>query len=172
MMLMHPVTKYILLFFIYSLIGVIVEIVFGLIVDQRINGVIYGFLLLPIMPIYGFGAAFVLFMRRYLRNPVTLFIGSVLVMTFFEFISHWLFQMLLGIQFWDYSNKPFNIEGRVSLDSSIGFGVAAVLLVYVIHPWILRLLSKISKRLSIVLAILASIILLVETVSSVVKRLL
>jgi uncharacterized membrane protein len=172
MMLMHPVVKYILLFFIYSLIGVIIEIVFGLIVDQRINGVIYGFLLLPIMPIYAFGAAFVLFLRRYLRNPVTLFFGSILVITFFEFVSHWLFQTLLGIQFWDYSNKPFNIEGRVSLDSSIGFGVAAVLLVYVIHPWLLRLLSKISKRLSVVLAILASIILLVETVSSVVKRLL
>jgi uncharacterized membrane protein len=171
MMLMHRVTKYILLFFIYSLIGVIIEIVFGLIVDQRINAVIYGFLLLPIMPIYAFGAAFVLFLRRYLRNPVTFFFGSILVITFFEFVSHWLFQVLLGIQFWDYSNKPFNIEGRVSLDSSIGFGVAAVLLVYAIHPWLLRLLSKIPKRLAIILAVLAGAILLVESMSSIVQRL-
>jgi uncharacterized membrane protein len=172
MMLMHPVVKYTLLFAIYSLIGVAIEIIFGLIVDHRINGVIYGFLLLPIMPIYGIGAAFVLFIRRYLRNPMTLFIGSVLIMSFFEYISHWLFQVLLGIQFWDYSNKPFNIEGRVSLDSSIGFGVAALLLVYAIHPLLLRLLSKIPKRLSIVLAVLAGAVLLVETVSSVVKRLI
>jgi uncharacterized membrane protein len=171
-MLMHPVVKYILLFVIYSLIGVLVEIIFGLIVDHRINGVIYGFLLLPIMPIYGFGAAFVLYIRRYLRNPIILFVGSVLVITFFEFISHWLFQVLLGIQFWDYSNKPFNIEGRVSLDSSIGFGIASLLLVYVIHPWVSRLLGKIPKRLSIVLAVLTGGVLLFETASSVVMRLM
>jgi uncharacterized membrane protein len=172
MMLMHIVPRYILLFVIYSLIGVVVEIVFGLVVDQRINGVAYGFLLLPIMPIYGFGAALVLFLRRYLRNPLTLFVGSVLVTTLLEFISHWLFQVLFGIQFWDYSNKVFNLEGRVSLDSSIAFGVAALLLVYVIHPWVQRLLVRIPKRLTVILASVAGVVLLIETASSVIKRLM
>jgi uncharacterized membrane protein len=167
---MHVVPRYILLFVIYSLIGVLVEVIFGLIVDHRINGVGYGFLFIPIMTIYGFGAAFILFLRRYLHGPVVLFIGSILITTLLEFISHWLFQVLFGIQFWDYSNKPFNIEGRVSLDSSIGFGVAAVLLVYVIHPFVSRLLARLSRRWTIILAILAGSVLMVETVHSLVKR--
>lgn len=168
---MHIVTRYVLLFFIYSLIGVVAEIIFGLIVDHRINGVAYGFLVVPIMPIYGFGAAFILFMHRYLRHPIVLFVGSVLAMTLLEFISHWLFQTLLGIQFWDYSNKAFNIEGRVSLDSSVAFGVAAVLLVYVIHPLVTRLLVRIPKRVAIILAVIAGLILLIETTSSLLQRL-
>lgn len=169
---MQRVSRDILLFVTYSLIGVIVEIIFGLIVDHRINPVGYGFLLVPIMAIYGFGAAFILLLRRYLKGPVALFIGSVLITTALEFISHWLFEVLFGIQFWDYSNKPFNIEGRVSLDSSIGFGVAALLLVYVIHPFVTRVLAKLSKRWTIVLAIVAGGVLLVETVYSLIKRLI
>jgi uncharacterized membrane protein len=170
MMPMHSVAKYILLFLIYSLIGVIAEAVFGLIVDHRLNR-IYGFLYLPILPIYGFGAAFVLFMHRYLRNPALLFVASVLITTLLEFIAHWLIQVLFGIQVWDYSDKPFNFQGRVSLDGSIAFGVAAILLVYVIHPWVSRVLRQIPKRLTIILAAIAGSVLFIDIVASIMRRL-
>lgn len=171
-MRMHRLAKYTLLFVIYSLIGVAAEIIFGLIIDHRINNVAYGFLLLPLMPIYGFGAAFILFLHRYLKNPVVLFVGSVLITTALEFIAHWLFQTLLGIQFWDYSDKPFNLWGRASLDSSIGFGIAALLLVYVIHPQVTRLLKKLSKRALLVVAVIAGTLLLIETANSLIVRLI
>lgn len=169
-MLMHLASRYILLFVVYGLIGVVAEIVFGLIVDHRLN-TISGFLYLSFLPAYGFGAALVLFIRRYVRNPVMLFFASVLVTTLLEFISHWLIQTIFGVQIWDYSDKPFNLQGRVSLDGSLAFGAAAMILVYVIHPQVSRLLRKIPRHLATILAGLLGTILLIDIVASIIRRL-
>jgi uncharacterized membrane protein len=169
-MLMHLASRYVLLFVVYGLIGVVAEIVFGLIVDHRLN-TISGFLYLPFLPAYGFGAALVLFIRRYIRNPVMLFVASVFITSLLEFIAHWLIQTIFGVQIWDYSDKPFNLQGRISLDGSLAFGVAAMILVYVIHPQVSRLLRRIPKQLAIVLAGLLGTVLLIDIVASIVKRL-
>lgn len=167
---MHLASRYILLFVIYGLIGVVAEIVFGLIVDHRLN-TISGFLYLPFLPAYGFGAALVLFIHRYVRNPAVFFVASVFITTLLEFIAHWLIQTIFGVQIWDYSDKPFDLQGRVSLDGSLAFGVAAMALVYIIHPQVTRLLNWIPKQLAIILAGLLGTVLLIDIVASIIKRL-
>ena len=41
------------------------------------------------------------------------------VVTFFEFVSGFILNIILGLNIWDYSNMPFNILGQVCLPFSI-----------------------------------------------------
>lgn len=39
-----------------------------------------------------------------------------------------------GTVWWDYSNMPLNIQGRICLPASLLFGVGGLLAVYVLMP--------------------------------------
>ena len=39
---------------------------------------------------------------------------------------------------WDYSNLPLNIKGRICLPCSLGFGAAGLIVLYGIHPYMAR----------------------------------
>lgn len=163
---MHIIGRYVLLFVIYSFLGALAETLFRLVTEHHLYG-INGFLYLPMFPIYGAGAILIiLFLKPLTRNPALLFVVSALVATILEFIAHWLIELLFGVRIWDYSHKPFNLEGRVSLDTSLGFGMAAVLLVFFIHPFFDSLLRRLSKRVTIVAALLAIVVLVSDIITS------
>jgi len=168
---MYVFGRYILLFLIYSFLGGLGEMIFRLITEHQLYG-IHGFLHLPIMPIYGFGALLIVaVMRGRAKHPILLFLGGALLATMLEFIANWLIEIIFHTRIWDYSHKAFSFDGRVSLDNSIGFGIAAVLLVYLIHPFVWRALQRIPKQPTIIIATLLLAIVLVDIVVSVIERL-
>ena len=166
---MYNFGRYILFFITYSVIGTIAETLFRLITEHQLYGV-HGFLSLPIFPIYGFGALLILLIYRRFKNPVMLFFVSIVLMVALEFFAHLLIEAIFNVRIWDYGDSPFSIHGRVRLDTAIGFGIAALLLVYVIHPKIKKLVERIPKKVSIIFAVLATTILVTNIIFSIYMR--
>ena len=60
-------------------------------------------------------------------------------------------ELILHVKWWDYSNVRFNIKGYICLRFSMLWGVAATLIVKLVHPSIMWLVGKIPLKLGIVL---------------------
>ncbi len=150
--------KIIAYFFIYSFVGWIFEEVLFLVLYQEF--VYRGFLYLPILPIYGFGAAFVsiLFPDKDYEILSIAIVGGLLC-TFLEYITSIGLEKILNVSLWDYSDLKYNVDGRISLLSSVGFSLACVLVVKVFNPFIDKKLSKI-KNTKIIEGILTFLIII------------
>lgn len=53
-----------------------------------------------------------------------------------EYITGWLMEAIFHTRWWDYSKKPFNLQGYICLGSSIAWGAFTVLLFYVFQPFV------------------------------------
>ena len=129
-------------FIIYSMIGWLMEVICKLIQYKRfINR---GFMIGPWCPIYGIGSiSLVLLLDNYKNNPVVLFFMAILICSVIEYTISFVMEKIFNARWWDYSNKKFNINGRICLNTMIPFGILGVLVVYFVNPFIYNLLSKI-----------------------------
>lgn len=145
-------------FFIYSFIGWCFESAFVSIKQQKwINR---GFLKGAFLPIYGSGAVFILLATMPVYdNPILVFVVGMLAATVLEYITGVIMENLFKVRYWDYTNKPFNLHGYICLTSSLAWGGFSLLLVYVIHKPVERLIEWINLyALGIALAILLVIL--------------
>lgn len=128
----------IVLFAIYSFMGWIIEAAYRSISERQfINpGFVYG----PFIPIYGFGAAFIIILEFLIHQwplPIKLIVyGIVLTMT--EYFTGFIFEKVFKLNLWDYSDSRFNIHGRVSLLFSLCWTALALIFITFIHPAVLR----------------------------------
>ncbi len=132
-----------LLFFIYSCIGWIVEVI-----DQRIEigkWVNRGFLIGPYCPIYGVGGLIMLFtLSRYMDSPVILFCMAIIICSVLEYSTSLVLEKIFKVRWWDYSNKKLNINGRVCLETMIPFGLLGILVLYVVNPFLSNKINMLS----------------------------
>lgn len=153
-------------FVIYGFIGWLYETVLFSVRERKyINrGFLYG----PLLPVYGFGALAVLFVL-YGRtdNILIIFFASVLLTTALEYITSVLLEKLFHAKWWDYSNRRFNIHGRVSLAATVIFGVMSVLQIKYAHPFISRMTDMLPEALLIGLCALIFTVLVVDMVITV-----
>ena len=142
--------KLFLLCFIGSFVGVVLELFWCLISNGYIesrSGLVYG----PFNLLYGAGAvALTLALYRYRnRSFLPSFIGGMVVGSVVEYACSWGQELILGSRSWDYSDMPFNLNGRICLLYSVFWGVLGVLWVKNIYPrmakWILRIPNKAGK---------------------------
>ena len=113
----------VLLLIIYSFLGWIVECTYCVLgTGVWINrGFLYG----PFIPIYGFGAVLVLGAINYLPNNIfIIFLGSIIITSILEYLTSYLMELFFHTRWWDYSELPFNLNGRICLLNSLLFGIA------------------------------------------------
>ena len=121
-------------FAIYSFLGFLLEVAFARLVraEKRDRKC---FWLLPLCPVYGFGAlAILLLPRGVLRSVPLLVLLGGLAATGVEYLMAVFYEKALGVTFWDYSGLRFHLQGRVCLVFSLFWGVLAVALVRWVHP--------------------------------------
>ncbi|MBR3199689.1 MAG: putative ABC transporter permease [Bacilli bacterium] len=148
------------LFIIYAFIGWIIEIIVALINNHKfINR---GFLMGPIIPIWGLGAMMITWSVKPSDSVLSLIISSAFIGTFLEYIVNYIMEKLFKARWWDYSNLPFNIEGRVWLGSSLLFGVGGFLLIRYMNPFFISLLSTFNKSLLCVSSLSLLLIMIVD----------
>ena len=83
-----------------------------------------GFLLLPLCPVYGLGALAVLALPPALTDGFwSLALWGGLAATAVEYVVHLLYDRLLGVRFWDYTQVRGNLRGRVCLPFSLAWGL-------------------------------------------------
>lgn len=139
-----------LMFFIYGLIGWILEVVFFAVTTGKF--VNRGFLNGPICPIYGVGAMIVVMCLLPLKGHfILLYICSVIITSVLEFATGMVLEKVYHVRWWDYSEHPFNIKGHICLGFSLMWGVACLVLMYVIHPPISALVTKLNDTLELVI---------------------
>jgi uncharacterized membrane protein len=91
-----------------------------------------GFLYGPCCPIYGVGlvAAILLFDRPEVVSgdlpPWAVFVLSMCGSAVLEYTVSVAFENLFGAVWWDYSDMPLNLNGRICLPASLLFGLAGV----------------------------------------------
>lgn len=160
---MQEVEKLFVYFTIYSFIGWFCEVVFCSFLSKRI--VNRGFLAGPVCPVYGFGALFII----WLLEPVAfslpfVFITGMAITSIIEYTTGWLLETFFGTRWWDYSNKRFNLQGRVCLENCICFGMMGVLLIEVIHPITEKLVGNIPYFYLMIIDILLFVVFIVDSI--------
>lgn len=93
-----------------------------------------GFLNIPICPIYGFGAIILLVTFYKMKNPIYILVASTLFTTLIELIASYAIEYFFHRNLWNYKEWPLNFQGRISLWSSVLFGLFGVLLLKCVYP--------------------------------------
>lgn len=147
---MYSFSILLLLFFIYSIIGWIVEVINFLIIDKKfINR---GFLIGPVCPIYGCGSIFMITtLTKYLNDPIALFVMCVIECGILEYFTSYIMEKIFKTRWWDYSQKKYNINGRVCLETLLLFGIGGLAIMYVVNPIIMSAINMIPKMVLIIL---------------------
>jgi len=168
---MYTIAKYTLFFIFYSALGAVAETLYRLATEHQLYGV-HGFLHLPILPIYGVGALLIIvLLGSRIKHPALLFVLAAVLASIVEFIAHWLIEVIFGVWIWGYEHHMFNLFGRISLASSIAFGVVALAIVYFIHPRLVKIVTSIPKKVMLLTASILGVIVVVDIVVSIFERL-
>lgn len=135
-------------FIIYSVIGYIIETLFGLltmgILESR-QSFLYG----PFCGIYGIGATLMIIgMQKLPKTYNWLFLGGFILGSVTEYFISWTSEKFAGITWWDYSYMPLNINGRVCLLYSIFWGLLAIYLMGYFNLKVDRCMDWIKTKIS------------------------
>lgn len=149
-------------FVIYSFLGFVVETIFGMltkgVIESR-RSCFYG----PFCCIYGLGAAIMIpGLKKFKRSNWTLFIAGAIEGSVIEYVVGWIGEVIFQIKWWDYSNMPFNIHGRICILFSVFWGLLALVLIRLINPYIEILIDKIPKKIFKVTTTILTIFLLFD----------
>ena len=123
-----------LLLLFYSFLGWCGEMIYCAIGQRKLCEK-RGFLNGPLCPIYGHGALLVLLVLgdRWDSPPATFLVGMVLTSAV-EYVTSYAMEKLFHMRWWDYSQRRFQLNGRVCLLNSLLFGLACLVLRYGIQP--------------------------------------
>lgn len=135
---------FVFIFFIGTIIGWIYEEIFYYIFEGTLEkrGFLYG----PYLPVYGFGAVFIcLFLKRFKKNPLIVFLLTMLITGILEYITGYILWEVYHKMWWTYEGLFLNIGNYVCLRSVLTFAVAGLALIYLIEPYILKIVNKSKK---------------------------
>ena len=156
---------YFLLFFVSAVLGWMMEVTAKLIQFHRfINR---GFLIGPYCPIYGVGSVLITaLLSRYSKDPVTVFIMAMVVCGTLEYLTSYLMEKLFHARWWDYSQRRFNLNGRVCANTLIPFGLLGLVMVYFLKPLVFGWFDALSETALYALSGSLAALLLTDTVVS------
>ena len=83
--------------------------------------------------------------------------SSDIVATVVEYVVHYVYEEILGVSIWDYSDVPYNVNGRICLTFTFFWFILSGILVYWIHPYIEKNLTSIPKSLFLTVLIFVGI---------------
>ena len=164
----QPITLLFLYFVFYSFCGWLWETCYCSVKERHYvpRGFLYG----PICPIYGVGfLLMVLFFAPFKDNLVVFYFVAVIVMTAWEYLVGWFLETTTHIKYWDYSDRPFNIKGRVCLEVSLFWGVMSYVAVFFIHPPVARLFARMPDWLQYTACGACLALLVTDTVTTIRK---
>lgn len=143
-----------LLFFLYSFIGWIYETVAAAVKQKRF--VNKGLVNLPFCTLYG-GAAICISVFGSELQGIWLYIGSVIMITVFKWVSGRLLEKIYHERWWDYSDKRWNIDGYAYPLDSILLGFAAAVMIKWVNPLLLKAADILPDTLVIIVLWVLSI---------------
>ena len=161
----YSVWTLILMFILFCVIGWTWEVCLYLVQDGQFYN--RGFMHGPWLPIYGSGGIVVLLIcSRFRAKPVIELIVSVALCGVIEYAGAVMLETKYHQRWWSYDGYFLNIDGRVCAEGLIVFGIACMLVVYLLAPLFDFLVMKLPKRVVQVIAIGLLAVFLVDFVYS------
>ena len=139
------VSQYVVWFVLFGLFGWVFESAYCSITEKRWCN--RGFLFGPICPIYGTGAvaAIAVFgspaVEALAPSPVAVFFICAAGASAIEWATSIVLEHAFGTVWWDYSNLPLNLSGRICVPAAALFGAAGLGVVYIAIP-LVRIVSE------------------------------
>lgn len=119
-----------------------------------------GMLHLTICPIYGFGAWGLYFLLRKVKSSGSYLLLSTFIASIFEYGCSYLLEFLFHRSYWTYEGWPFSIQNRISIISSLIFGILAVIFAKLILPPLKKAIGKGNRNVWFAFSILALVVIL------------
>jgi uncharacterized membrane protein len=149
----------------YSFIGWFMEVACKYFEQRKF--VNRGFLLGPICPIYGYGVILIILLIGSSNNDIlSIFLKSILICSVLEYLTSYIMEKIFKARWWDYSQKKFNINGRICLETMLPFGIMGSLVVYFLHPKIIFLVGKINYTVKLCLALFMLAVYIIDNIIS------
>ena len=159
------IIDYVILFFIYSVLGWIVEVIDVFIKTHKLSN--RGFLIGPYLPIYGSGCILIIILLNNQTNDlISLFLKSMIICSILEYFTSYIMEKIFKTRWWDYSDRKYNINGRICLVNMFLFGILGCILLYIINPILAYILLNINNNIKYILGITIIIILLIDFIIS------
>lgn len=136
--------RYLWYFVIYSFLGWCLEVTYKSFEEKRfINR---GFLNGPYCPIYGFSSVCLIYcLSDFLDRPIRLFLVAIVLTSFIEFLTGYILEKIFKLQWWDYTTEFLNIKGYICIKFSFYWGIASLILLYIIQPKICIIVDNIVQ---------------------------
>lgn len=161
----YTMSQWLLFFYLYCFLGWVWESCYVSV--RKHQWVNRGFLHGPLLPIYGSGAIIILWATLPVRGSIPLiFLLGMVAATVLEYCTGAAMEALFKVRYWDYSDKPFNLNGHICLFCSLGWGVFSVLLVKGIHPPIETLVLDLPAFLAEPVALVLTVAVTADAVQS------
>lgn len=156
------------LFFIYSVAGWVMEVFLKFLEYKRfINR---GFLIGPYCPIYGAGAVLITVGGKLLspvdRTWAMSFLIAFVLCGLLEYLTSYILEKYFHARWWDYTERPMNLHGRVWIGNLILFGIGGVFILEDFNPRLLALAHRLEPRLFAAILIAVSILFVADVVMS------
>ena len=162
---MRNVFTYFMLFFIYAILGWIIETT--LVSIEKRKYVNRGFLIGPYCPIYGFGGlAITILLKNYTKDPIVLFLMAVIICGILEYFTSYIMEKIFKARWWDYSAKKYNINGRICLETVVPFGILGCLVMYVLNPITFKYLNMLSNSMLNIISAICFTIFITDNIVS------
>ena len=145
------------IFILFSFLGFVMECIV-LTIETRHLVVNRGFMKGPFCIIYGFAALFLpALLRPFSHNLLLLFLVGMVIASLLEYLTGLAMIRLFGSLWWDYSHKRLNYKGILCLESSLGWGLLAVLYFRVLEKLVMGYVRAIPLPLGNVMVMAALI---------------
>lgn len=136
-------------FIIYSIVGFLIETLFGLVtkgvIESRRSS-----LYLPVCCIYGIGAVIMIVsLQCFKKNNYTLFFAGFFIGSILEYIISLIGEFIFHIKWWDYSDMAFNINGRICIAFSFFWGILAIYLISHFNPKVDKVIDMLTSKIPI-----------------------
>ena len=151
---MESLLDFVLLFFVLSFVGWCIEVTLKY--RQYHRFINRGFLAGPWLPIYGSGAVLITtamqLVSRWDDGYGTTFAVSFFLCGALEYGASWVMEKRFHARWWDYSQKPMNLHGRVWIGNLILFGLGGVLIFKILDPLLLPQFARLRLPVKEVIA--------------------
>ena len=154
------------LFFLFCNIGWVQESTIESLYRRRwINR---GFLKGPYIPIYGFGGIAILFCCMPFRdNGFAVYLVGMLACTTLEYFVGWFMETIFHKQFWDYSMLKITYKNRISLLSSLFWGLLSLFMVYILFGIVDAIVNFLPENVIIIYDVVMMVAVCIDTVISI-----
>ena len=78
-------------------------------------------------------------------RPIRLFLVAIVLTSFIEFLTGYILEKIFKLQWWDYTTEFLNIKGYICIKFSFYWGIASLILLYIIQPKICIIVDNIVQ---------------------------